>query len=54
MIFGPSKPEGKAFAITTKKIEWMLAAGRDPEEYTEHGKFLETFLRTRLSFQDSL
>ena len=42
MIFGPSKPERKAFAITTKKIEWMLAAGRDPEEYTEHGKFFKT------------
>lgn len=34
--------ERKSFKISTKKIEWMLAAGKDPKEYTEKKKFYET------------
>jgi len=30
------------FRVSTKKIEWMKAAGRDPKEYTEHRKFYKT------------
>lgn len=32
----------KPFRLSTKKIEWMIAAGRDPKEYTEKGKFYKT------------
>ena len=40
-FFGMTKRR-KPFRLSTKKIEWMKAAGRDPEEYTEHKKFYKT------------
>ena len=32
----------KPFSINTKRIEWLLAAGRDPDKYFETGKFYKT------------
>lgn len=40
-IFGTEKSR-KPFSINTKRIEWLLAAGRDPEKYFETGKFYKT------------
>jgi len=44
MIWGlPQEREGRRpFKTSTKKIEWMLAAGRKKEEYTEKKKFYKT------------
>ena len=32
----------KPFSINTKKVEWLLAAGRYPQQYFETGKFYKT------------
>ena len=32
----------KPFSLNTKRIEWLRAAGRDPEKYFETGKFYKT------------
>ena len=32
----------KPFSINAKRIEWLLAAGRDPEEFFDKGKFYKT------------
>ena len=40
-LFEPQK-QRKPFKMSTKKIEWMLAAGRDPKEYAEKSKFYKT------------
>ena len=32
----------KPFSINTKRIEWLLAAGRNPQQYFETGKFYKT------------
>ena len=32
----------KPFSTNTKRIEWLLAAGRDPDKYFETGKFYKT------------
>ena len=42
MIFGPTKPERKPFSMTTKRIEWMDAVGRNPMEYILAKKFSKT------------
>lgn len=54
-LFGTSKRR-KPFSMTTKKVEWMMAAGRDPDEYLEKGKFYKTSYcrkcKTRLIWGD--
>ena len=46
----------KAFSINTKRIEWLLAGGRAPDEYFEKGKFYKTSYcrkcKTRLIWGD--
>ncbi len=46
----------KPFRINTKKIEWLEAAGRDPDEYFETGRFYKTSYcrqcKTRLLWGD--
>jgi len=37
-----SQGKKKSFSINTKRIEWLVAAGRDPNEYFEKGKFYKT------------
>lgn len=32
----------KPFGINTKRIEWLLAAGKEPQQYFETGKFYKT------------
>ena len=40
-IWGTKKVR-KPFAPNTKRIEWLLASGRDPDKYFETGKFYKT------------
>ncbi len=40
-FFGTEKRR-KNFTVATKKIEWMKAAGRDPDEYIKNKKFYKT------------
>ena len=42
MIFELEPPARRNFSMTTKKIEWMDAAGRNPMEYILGKKFINT------------
>ncbi len=42
MIFGYEPPARRNFTITTKRIEWMSAAGRDVMKYIRDKKFAKT------------
>ena len=54
-LFGPDKTR-KSFSITTKKIEWTKAAGRNADDYIDKGKFYKTSCcrqcKTRLVWGD--
>ena len=56
MIFGAEPPARKNFTITTKRIEWMSAAGKDIMQYIRDKKFVKTSrcrkCKTRLTWGD--
>ncbi len=42
MIFGAEPPARKNFTITTKRIEWMDAAGKNVGQFLRDKKFVKT------------
>ena len=56
MFFLGNEKRRRPFTINTKRIEWLLAAGRDPDQYFETGRFYKTSYcrkcKKRLIWQD--